>query len=92
MFRDSLGQYEGMLFVFDEDSQCSMWMKNTLIPLDILWVDRGKKIVHIEKNVPPCRSSPCPVYRSSAYVRYVLEVNAGFTDNHRINVGDTLDF
>lgn len=90
MFRESLAQNEGMLFVFDRDVQCGMWMKNVRFPLDMLWIDRNKKIVDIKENVPPCKTLPCPVYKSDAYVRYVLEVNAGFTDKHNIKTGDAI--
>lgn len=84
-------QNAGMLFVYDKDVQCSMWMKNTRFPLDMLWIDHDKKVVDIKKNVSPCISLPCEVYRSEAYVLYVLEVNAGFTDKYHIAVGDTIE-
>ena len=54
MFRDQLMADQGMLFVFAEDEPHSFWMKNTLIPLDMLWLGSDRRIIHIEKNVPPC--------------------------------------
>jgi len=88
MFRTSLGENAGMLFVFDRDEIYNFWMKNTKIPLDMLWIDGNRRIVHIEKNVQPCTGDPCPTYSPSKTARYVLEVNANFTAAHNISVGD----
>jgi uncharacterized membrane protein (UPF0127 family) len=92
MFRKSLGPDEGMLFVFDTPGFYPFWMKNTLIPLDMLWLDREGRIVSIASAVPPCRADPCPSYPPAAGTTalYVLEVNAGFAKQHGVKVGDLL--
>jgi uncharacterized membrane protein (UPF0127 family) len=89
MHRESLGEDEGMLFVFDTDGIYPFWMKNTFIPLDIVWIDRGYNVVHIE-HAEPCRSEFCKVYEPNETARYVVEVNAGFTDMNSISVGDAV--
>lgn len=91
-YRDSMPKDQGMLFVFPENVQAMFWMKNTLFPIDIIWLDQSKKIVHIEKNVPPCLQETCPTYGPSDPVLYVLEVNAGFTNANDIAVGDQATF
>jgi uncharacterized membrane protein (UPF0127 family) len=65
MFRPSLDKNRGMLFTFAEPQQWSFWMKNTRIPLDIIWMDGHKKIVHIERRVPTCSRTDdgCPQYQ-----------------------------
>ncbi len=91
-YRDSLAKDTGMLFIFPQNVQAMFWMKNTLIPLDIIWMDEKKTIVHIEKNVPPCLQEICPTYGPNDPVLYVLEVNAGFADANDISVGIQASF
>ncbi len=81
-----------MLFVFAENGRHVFWMKDTLIPLDMIWLDYAKRIVHIEENVPPCTADPCPLYSPPPEVQswYVFEINAGQSRAWGINVGDTL--
>ena len=88
MFRESLPPNEGMLFVFEQTGVYPFWMKNTLIPLDIIWLDEDWRIVSIAAAVPPCRADPCPTYPPAGPARYVVEVNAGFTRTHGIVRGD----
>ena len=64
----------GMLFVFAVDDYYTFWMKNTLIPLDAIWMDAQGKIVDIQ-YMTPCIADPCPTYRPSSPARYVLEIN-----------------
>ena len=90
MYRTELDENSGMLFIFQQTGIKTFWMKNTLIPLDMLFIDTDKKIIHIEKNVPPCKSDPCPVYSSGKPVFYVLEVNGGFADRHKITEGNNI--
>lgn len=94
MFRDSLPQDRGMLFTFPEPQEWSFWMKNTRIPLDILWVDTNKKIIHIERNVPGCSRTDdgCPNYQSNAPALYVLELAAGTADALHLQRGVKLQF
>jgi uncharacterized membrane protein (UPF0127 family) len=92
MFRDRLLTDQGMLFVFETEYPYSFWMKNTLIPLDILWLDKDRKIVHIAKNVPPCREDPCPSYPPDRPGLYVLELAAGSADRLGLKLFDRLVF
>jgi uncharacterized protein len=88
MFRESLPPNEGMLFVFERTGVYPFWMKNTLVPLDIIWLDEDWRIVSIAASVPPCRADPCPTSPPDGPARYVVEVNAGFTRRHGIARGD----
>jgi len=90
MFRDYLGENEGMLFVFDNEDYHSFWMLNTKIPLDIIWINEDKRIVDIERNLQPC-SSNCPLYSPDEKALYVLEVNANYTFENDIKVGDEVE-
>jgi uncharacterized membrane protein (UPF0127 family) len=90
MFRKSMGATEGMIFIFPQAGIYPFWMKNTLISLDMLWVDRSGRVVWIAEHVPPCQADPCPDYPPRAEATYVVEVNAGFAKKHGVKVGDTL--
>jgi uncharacterized membrane protein (UPF0127 family) len=92
MFRTDLPEDHGMLFIFDRPGKNQFWMKNTLIPLDILWMDDRKRVVHIEYQVPPCKLDPCPVYGPSVESHYVLEVKAGVVHKRGLRVGIPLQF
>jgi uncharacterized membrane protein (UPF0127 family) len=92
MFRDHLPAGEGMLFFFPADDVFSFWMKNTLIPLDMIWVDSSQRIVGIKANVPPCKVPDCPSYGPGVSARYVLEVAGGEAAKHSLKVGDPLRF
>ena len=92
MFRTSLPEDHGMLFIFDRPGSNQFWMKNTFISLDIVWMDDRKRIIHIEYQVPPCTLDPCPVYGPSTDSHYVLEVNAGVVHKRGLRVGIPLRF
>ncbi|RYE56399.1 MAG: DUF192 domain-containing protein [Rhizobiaceae bacterium] len=78
MFRDAMANDHGMLFIHDAQEPQAYWMKNTKIPLDILYFDDGRKLVAQQRDVPPCSlGDACPSYPSDAPARYVLELNAG---------------
>jgi uncharacterized membrane protein (UPF0127 family) len=81
-----------MLFVFDVEDYYSFWMKNTLIGLDMIWLDKGKRIVHIERDVPPCKTDPCPSYTPKRPGSYVLELKAGSADRLNLKLFDKLEF
>lgn len=77
MFVSSMPEDEGMLFVFDKQDLYSIWMKNTLIPLDIIWFDEDMNQVFEKENAEPCKTEPCEVFTPDKPAKYVLEVNAG---------------
>jgi uncharacterized membrane protein (UPF0127 family) len=78
MFRDAMANDHGMLFIHDAEEPQAYWMKNTRIPLDILYFDASRKLVAQQRDVPPCSlGDACPSYPSDAPARYVLELNAG---------------
>lgn len=89
MFRTALPEGHGMLFVFDAEQPLSFWMKNTLLPLDILFFDDAGMVVS-SASMTPCTADPCPVSVSSGPARYALEVPAGFVERHRVAAGWTL--
>jgi YVTN family beta-propeller protein len=90
MFRNHLPWNAGMLFAFDDEEIRRFWMKNTLIPLDMIFVDSSSKIIDIKENVPPCKQEECPTYPSKEPAQYVLEVNAGFVQEKGVKIGDRL--
>jgi YVTN family beta-propeller protein len=90
MFRKHLPGNAGMLFAYYDEKPRTFWMKNTLIPLDMIFVDGSSKIIEIKENVPPCAQDECPNYPSKEPAQYVLEVNAGFVQEKGIKVGDRL--
>jgi len=78
MFRQHMDSGRGMLFVHEREEPLAYWMKNTLIPLDILFFDNQRRLVAQQRDVPPCTlGDACPAYPSDAPARYVLELNAG---------------
>ncbi len=91
MNRSFLPEGKGMLFVFSDSRQRSFWMKNTLIPLDIIFISDDFKIVDMT-TLYPCVLDPCPSYLSKAPARYVLEVNANYTRNNNIALGNKAAF
>ena len=91
MFREKFDDNNGMFFIFDKQNYQTFWMKNTLIPLDIVFIDKDFKIFDI-KNAIPCKADPCALYKSSMPVLYVLEANSNFTARNDIKVGDKIIF
>lgn len=91
MYRNSLDEGKGMLFVFDQESNYSFWMKNMKFPLDLIWINRDKEVVYIYNNFSPCIKN-CPSVSPKIQAQYVLEVNAGFVERNHIRVGDRVGF
>lgn len=89
MHRYSLPEDGGMLFAFDSAKIAKFWMKNTLIPLDMIWIYQDE-IVYIEHNAQPCKEEPCQVYGPEQVIGYVLEINGGKSRELGIEVGDTI--
>jgi uncharacterized protein len=92
MFRERLAPSEGMIFLFEEPGYYPFWMKNTLIPLDMIWVGKDQRIVWIAHSVPPCKADPCPSIDHKGTALYVVEVVSGFAREHGLKVGDKLTF
>ena len=93
MFRDALPSGHGMLFIHDAEEPQAYWMKNTKIPLDILYFDDDRKLVAQQRDVPPCSlGDGCPSYPSDAPARYVLELNAGEAARLKLADGAELRF
>ena len=92
MFRDRLDPGAGMIFLFAADDELRFWMKNTRIPLDMIFLDASRKIVGISRDVPPCRFDPCPSYGPGPGIRsrYVLELAGGEAQKHNLKIGDVL--
>lgn len=93
MFRDVMDEGNGMLFIHDRQMPLAYWMKNTRIPLDILYFDRDRKLVSQQRDVPPCSlGDRCPPYPSDAPALYVLELNAGQAARLGLKDGAELTF
>ncbi len=97
MFRKSLSENEGMLFIFPLEGKHTFWMANTYIPLDIIWISSDMKVVHIEENVPPCTETGslqalCKLYRPGEDAKYVLEVKAGWVGKKAVATGFPVEF
>jgi|GEM_PF-436931 len=92
MFRRDLAPDHGMLFVFEREARYGFWMKNTLIPLDMIWLDSKKQVVFIQENAVPCPAEACESYQPSKAARYVLELNAGTARQIGLNIGDQMRF
>ena len=91
MFRDTMANDHGMLFIHDAEEPQAYWMKNTKIPLDILYFDNAWTLVGWSLNTPPCSlGDRCPSYPSQAPARYVLELNAGTAERIGVKLGDKL--
>lgn len=87
MFRPALPDDEGMLFPFQPARRVGFWMKNTLIPLDLLYIREGI-IREIQHKVPPCQADPCPTYPSEGEIDQVIELRGGRAQELQIQVGD----
>ncbi len=91
-FREKLARDAGMLFIFPNSQAYSFWMKDTKIPLDMIWMDSSQRVVYVKKNVPPCIEDPCAVYTPEEEAMYVLEINSTAADAFQIHLGDTAAF
>lgn len=87
MGRPTLGERQGMLFLFDREHIASFWMKNTILPLDMIFINSYGTIVTIHENTTPFSEQ---TYTATAPTMYVVEVNAGFVARHSIRVGDRI--
>lgn len=92
MFRKNLDEDKGMLFVFPEYGDHSFWMKNTWIPLDIIWINKEKEVVYIHPNAKTCRQYSCPSIDSPERAKYVLELNGGIAEKINLTKRSKLEF
>lgn len=92
MFRTTMPADHGMLFVFDKLDRWIFWMKNTRMPLDLIWLGPTHKVVHLEPSVPICTRTDegCPRYRSLKEAQYVLELGAGRAKEFKITPNSQL--
>jgi uncharacterized protein len=91
MFRTELAEDRGMVFLFNPPNPISFWMKNTLIPLDMVFARSGR-IVYLQRNAPPCKTLDCPTYGSGPKqpIDQVIELRAGTIDRLKLNVADPI--
>jgi hypothetical protein len=90
---EKINENEGMIFLFDEPSKQGFWMNKMNFPIDILWLDAKNRVVHIEKNLEPCKIFlDCPVYNPQIDSLYVIELRSGFTSDHSIKNGTIINF
>jgi uncharacterized membrane protein (UPF0127 family) len=89
MYRKSMEDNQAMLFIFENEQPRSFYMKNTEFPLDIIYLNKEKKIVSIQKNAKPFDNTSLP---SNVPVLYVLEINGGLSDIWKINIGDAIEW
>lgn len=87
MGRTELAANRGMLFDFPPGVVPSIWMRNMQMPLDLIYLDGDARITHLFQAVPPCKASPCAVYRADRPLRFVIEVPAGTVNRLGLEVG-----
>ena len=87
MYRDKMDESQGMLFIFDTEELQAFWMKNTILPLDIIYVNAKMEIVSIQKNAEPFSEKSLPSIKPA---QYVVEVNAGYCERHGVKEGDKI--
>ncbi len=90
MFRESLPAHSGMLFLFPEGGLHKFWMKNTMIPLDMIWMDPQGKVLLVSANTPPCKADPCPLYGPDVPASSVLEIAGGMAKKEKVDVGSSI--
>ena len=92
MFRPSLPLDRGMVFIFETADFHAIWMKNCKFPIDIVWLDEQRRVVHVAEAVPPCKAEPCPVYNPMRRASYVVELNAGQARREKAVLGARIRF
>jgi len=93
-FRKSLDADHGMLYFQRQPGKYGYWMYQTLIPLDMIWIDADNKIVEIVENTPPCKTaaSQCPLYGGHEMAKYVLQLRGGMAQKYGLKVGQQVQF
>jgi uncharacterized protein len=90
--RNGMDEGEAMLFLFDVEGRHSFWMHGMKFPIDIIWLDSDKTVVHIEHNLQPCTPLDCPSYQPDEDALYVLETVAGFSEKRGVTEGTKAEF
>jgi len=92
-FRNVLPPGEGMVYIFGESGPHRVWTKEFQFPVDVIWVDESKVVVHVVEKAPPCIESRCPWYGPPPRdARYIIEANAGFVEQANVAIGSQLTF
>ncbi len=95
MFQDPLPYSEGMIFIFENPARHSLWMMNMQFSIDMVWFDSDGRAVHIEQDIPPCKTAletvACPSYLPPSDSLFILEATAGFVEMHGIELGSILE-
>lgn len=92
MNREYLAPDSGMLFIFENEGVYNFWMKNTLILLDIIWIDKNNEIIYIEKNAEPCMVEQCETFGPNKEALYILEINGGMTEKMGLRIGNEVEY
>ncbi len=92
MYRKNIPQNFGMLFTYPNEDYRGMWMKNTLINLDLIFLNKDKEIIDIKHNVPPCENDPCKTYISKRKAQFVLEIKGKKSKELDLKEGDRISF
>jgi uncharacterized membrane protein (UPF0127 family) len=93
VIKDQLKENEGMLFVYQLPAKYTFSMRGMKFPIDIIWLDNARKVIHIEHSLEPCPSDiDCPKFIPSTAALYVLETIAGFSNRHDVKIGTQIDF
>jgi hypothetical protein len=90
MYRESLAPRAGMIFLFRDAAPHQFWMKNTMIPLDMIWMDDAGKVLFVSADTPPCKADPCPTYGPDSPAKQVLEIAGGKAKEEKVDVGSML--
>jgi len=92
MYRESLDENKGMLFIFWQEEELDFWMLNMKFPIDMIFINKNMTIVNVVKNAQPCPKEPCDIYKSVRPAIYVIEVNAGYASEHGVVEGQKIEF
>lgn len=89
-YREELPEENVLLFIFENEERHGIWMKDMYFAIDIVWLDKNKRIIHIEKNISP-KTFP-KVFRPTSNSSYVVETNSGIVEKNNIKIGDLVEF
>jgi uncharacterized membrane protein (UPF0127 family) len=91
-FRESLPSDRALLFIFQNLDFHGIWMKNCKFPIDIVWLDENREVVHVAAGVPPCKKDPCPSYQPLRRAAFVIEMNSGAAKKNQVKTGAKVSF